>query len=60
MIKLVSTSAFNFDLRRYNEGLFYYLQAYIVTSEDPDAHFKYIEAAAKTGQIKVGQCRLTL
>jgi clathrin heavy chain len=21
-------------------------------SEDPDAHFKYIEAAAKTGQIK--------
>jgi hypothetical protein len=43
-------------LRRYakgcEEGLFFYLGAYVATSEDPEAHFKYIEAAAKTGQIK--------
>jgi len=34
------------------EGLFLYLGAYITTNEDSEAHFKYIEAAAKTGQIK--------
>lgn len=34
------------------EGLFYYLGAYVATTEDPEAHFKYIEACAKTGQIK--------
>lgn len=34
------------------EGLFFFLGSYISTSEDPEIHFKYIEAAAKTGQIK--------
>ena len=34
------------------EGLFFYLGALIATSEDPEMHFKYIEAASKTGQIK--------
>ena len=34
------------------EGLFYYLGSLVATSEDPDVHFRYIESAAKTGQIK--------
>ena len=34
------------------EGLFFYLGSYLTYTEDPDIHFKYIEAAAKTGQIK--------
>eukprot|EP00897_Mesotaenium_endlicherianum_P006181 jgi/Mesen1/5591/ME000281S04647 len=34
------------------EGLFFFLGSYISTSEEPEIHFKYIEAAAKTGQIK--------
>jgi len=34
------------------EGLFFYLGALVATSEDPDIHFKYIQASAKTGQIK--------
>mmetsp|Transcript_22621 Transcript_22621/g.70241 ORF Transcript_22621/g.70241 Transcript_22621/m.70241 type:complete len:1205 (+) Transcript_22621:68-3682(+) len=34
------------------EGLYFYLASYLAFSEDPDVHFKYIEAAAKTGQIK--------
>ncbi|KAK9805974.1 hypothetical protein WJX73_010066 [Symbiochloris irregularis] len=33
-------------------GLYYYLGSYIAFSEDPEVHLKYIEAAAKTGQIK--------
>ncbi|DBA67143.1 hypothetical protein WJX79_007694 [Trebouxia sp. C0005] len=33
-------------------GLYYYLGSYIAFSEDPEVHFKYIEAAAKTGQLK--------
>eukprot|EP00899_Mesostigma_viride_P014185 jgi/Mesvir1/22768/Mv14160-RA.1 len=34
------------------EGLYFYLGSYLAFSQDPDVHFKYIEAAAKTGQIK--------
>lgn len=34
------------------EGLYFYLGSYIAFSEDKDVHYKYIEAAAKTGQIK--------
>ncbi|KAK3233841.1 hypothetical protein CYMTET_55889 [Cymbomonas tetramitiformis] len=34
------------------EGLYYYLGSYLAFSEDPEVHFKYIEAAAKTGQVK--------
>lgn len=29
------------------EGIFYFLGSVLPTSEDPDVHFKYIEAAAK-------------
>uniref|UniRef100_A0A7S0V4E8 Clathrin heavy chain n=1 Tax=Polytomella parva TaxID=51329 RepID=A0A7S0V4E8_9CHLO len=34
------------------EGLFVYLGSRIASSEDPEEHFKYIEAAAKTNQIQ--------
>ncbi|KAF4123045.1 clathrin heavy chain [Geosmithia morbida] len=33
------------------EGLFYYLGSVVNLSEDPDVHFKYIEAATKMGQF---------
>lgn len=33
-------------------SLLVYLWNLLVCSEDPEIHFKYIEAAAKTGQIK--------
>lgn len=33
-------------------GLFYYLGSLIAFSEDPEVHYKYIEAAAKIGQLK--------
>jgi len=34
------------------KGLFYYLGAICVMSQDPEVHFKYIEAAVKCGQLK--------
>jgi len=34
------------------EGLYYYLSAIVNTSQEPNVHFKYIEAAAKLGQLK--------
>jgi clathrin heavy chain len=33
-------------------GLYFYLGAHIATSENPEVHYKYIESAAKTGQLK--------
>ncbi|POS85338.1 Clathrin heavy-chain terminal, partial [Erysiphe pulchra] len=38
---------------KYNtpEGLYYYLGSIFNVSEDPDVHFKYIEAATKMGQF---------
>jgi clathrin heavy chain len=33
------------------EGLFFYLGAYVARSEDPEVHFKYIEACARTNQV---------
>lgn len=33
-------------------GLYFYLGSYIAFSQDPEVHYKYIEAAAKTGQVK--------
>ena len=33
-------------------GLYFYLGSRIAFSEDPEEHFKYIEAASKTGQVK--------
>jgi clathrin heavy chain len=34
------------------EGLFYFLGAIVNFSQEPEVHFKYIQAACKTGQIK--------
>merc|ERR1711899_310725 len=34
------------------EGLFYFIGSIVNFSQDPEVHFKYIEAACKTGQIK--------
>merc|ERR1719311_1310832 len=34
------------------EGLFYYLGAILLKTEDKDVHFKYIEAAAKVGNLQ--------
>lgn len=33
-------------------GLYFYLGAHLAFSENPEVHYKYIEAAAKTGQLK--------
>ena len=33
-------------------GLFYFLGSIVNFSQEPDVHFKYIQAACKTGQIK--------
>jgi clathrin heavy chain len=35
-----------------NEGKFLYLQAVVNVTNDPEVVFKYIEAAAKAGQVK--------
>ncbi|CAK5273880.1 unnamed protein product [Mycena citricolor] len=34
------------------EGLYYYLGSIVNVSEDPEVHFKYIQAATRTGQIR--------
>ena len=34
------------------EGVFYFLGSIVNFSQDPEVHFKYIEAACKTGQIQ--------
>ncbi|XP_031493982.1 clathrin heavy chain 2 [Nymphaea colorata] len=41
-----------FEQFKSYEGLYFFLGSYLSMSEDPIIHFKYIEAAAKTGQIK--------
>ncbi|XP_031382114.1 clathrin heavy chain 1-like isoform X1 [Punica granatum] len=41
-----------FEQFKSYEGLYFFLGSYLSSSEDPEIHFKYIEAAAKTGQIK--------
>ncbi|GAB2274517.1 Clathrin heavy chain [Dionaea muscipula] len=41
-----------FEQFKSYEGLYFFLGSYLSSSEDPIIHFKYIEAAAKTGQIK--------
>ena len=33
-------------------GLFYFLGSIVNFSQDPEVHFKYIQAACKTGQMK--------
>lgn len=34
------------------EGLYYYLGSIVNFSQDPIVHFKYIQAACRTGQLK--------
>ncbi|KAI5995695.1 armadillo-type protein [Pisolithus albus] len=34
------------------EGLYYYLGSIVNLSEDPEVHFKYVQAATRTGQIR--------
>ncbi|CAO2817070.1 unnamed protein product [Amaranthus hypochondriacus] len=41
-----------FEQFKSYEGLYFFLGSYLSSSDDPDIHFKYIEAAAKTGQLK--------
>ncbi|KAF0366022.1 Clathrin heavy chain [Gigaspora margarita] len=41
-----------FESFKTYEGLYYYLGSIVNLSTDPDVHFKYIQAAVKTGQIK--------
>ncbi|KAJ0021343.1 hypothetical protein Pint_32516 [Pistacia integerrima] len=41
-----------FEQFKSYEGLYFFLGSYLSSSEDPEIHFKYVEAAAKTGQIK--------
>ena len=40
-----------FEKYRTAEGLYYYLGSIVNLSEDPDVHFKYVEAATKMGQF---------
>ncbi|KFA62831.1 hypothetical protein S40285_03810 [Stachybotrys chlorohalonatus IBT 40285] len=40
-----------FEKYKTAEGLFYYLGSIVNLSQDPDVHFKYIEAATKMGQF---------
>lgn len=40
-----------FEKYKTFEGLFYYLGSVVNMSEEPDVHFKYIEAATKVGQF---------
>ncbi|KKA30068.1 hypothetical protein TD95_003579 [Thielaviopsis punctulata] len=40
-----------FEKYKTAEGLFYYLGSIVNLSEEPDVHFKYIEAATKMGQF---------
>ena len=37
---------------RSQSGLYYYLGSIVNLSEDPEVHFKYIQAAVRTGQIR--------
>lgn len=41
-----------FESHESYPGLYFYLGSRIAFSEDPEEHFKYIEAASKTGQVK--------
>jgi clathrin heavy chain len=41
-----------FESFKSYEGLYYYLGSIVNFSQDPDVHFKYIQAACKTGQFR--------
>ncbi|KAG6824726.1 hypothetical protein H0H92_006017 [Tricholoma furcatifolium] len=40
----------------YIQGLYYYLGSVVNLSEDSEVHFKYIQAATRTGQIREVKC----
>ncbi|KAI1805980.1 clathrin heavy chain [Daldinia bambusicola] len=40
-----------FEKYKTHEGLFFYLGSIVNLSQDPDVHYKYIEAATKMGQF---------
>ena len=41
-----------FESYKSFEGLYYYLGSVVNLSQDPEVHFKYIQAATRTGQIR--------
>ncbi|KAI9064179.1 clathrin heavy chain [Trametes sanguinea] len=41
-----------FESFKTYEGLYYYLGSIVNLSQDPEVHFKYIQAATRTGQIR--------
>ncbi|KAL1407009.1 Clathrin heavy chain [Vanrija albida] len=41
-----------FEEFKSSEGLYYYLGSIVNLSTDPEVHFKYIQAATRTGQIR--------
>lgn len=41
-----------FESFKSYEGLYYYLGSIVNFSQDPEVHFKYIQAACRTGQMK--------
>ncbi|KAJ3211483.1 hypothetical protein HDU67_004519 [Dinochytrium kinnereticum] len=41
-----------FESFKSNEGLYYYLGSVVNLSQDPEVHFRYIQAACRTGQMK--------
>ena len=41
-----------FESYKSFEGLYYYLGSIVNLSQDPEVHFKYIQAAMRTGQIR--------
>ncbi|SAM07401.1 hypothetical protein [Absidia glauca] len=48
-----------FESYKSNEGLYYYLGSIVNVSQDPLVHFKYIQAACRTGNIREAEriCR---
>lgn len=41
-----------FEKHRTFEGLYYYLGSIVNLSQDPEIHYQYIVAAARTGQVR--------
>ncbi|ORX61465.1 clathrin heavy chain [Hesseltinella vesiculosa] len=48
-----------FEKFKSNEGLYYYLGSIVNMSQDPQVHFKYIQASCRTGNIREAEriCR---
>ena len=50
MVKFIF--GYEYNTKSSISGLFYFLGSIVNFSQDQDVHFKYIQAACKTGQIK--------